>query len=232
MKIVHLYPTLMGTYGDWGNTLAIKHKLELNGIKPVVEVVNPNDKIPYDANLYILGGGEDFGQELACKFLSNDNILQKILSNSSAKLFVICAGLQIIGTSYEVAGVKNRQGLELVDFKTKRLEKRAVGEVLLKSAQFGTITGYENHGGGTILSNNIKPLGTVKYGIGNGFNQKNDGFITNNIIGTYLHGPVLSRNPLLLNFLIEKSFNIKIKTEQNGYIDKLRNERIKSLNIN
>jgi CobQ-like glutamine amidotransferase family enzyme len=203
LKIVNLYPTLMGTYGDFGNTIVLSRRLNILGYKTQTELINVNDSIPADGDIYILGGGEDSGQEIA-KELLDKNDFKKLILEMKKICFVVCAGLQILGSSYEVDGRTQKKGLDILNFTTKRLKKRAVGEVISESDQFGTLTGYENHGGGTFLHNNIMPLGIVKKGVGNNDTDNTEGFIFDNIIGTYMHGPVLARNPNLADFLIEK----------------------------
>ncbi|MDR2454319.1 MAG: glutamine amidotransferase [Bifidobacteriaceae bacterium] len=207
--IVHLYPTLMGTYGDGGNVKVLVKRLAARGLGCRVETVDPGQPVPEQADLYVLGGGEDVSQVAAARALRESGALGRA-AGRGAVVFAVCAGLQVLGHSFEVAGGKIEPGLGLVDATTRRREPRAVGEVLarpLEALLAGSplLSGYENHGGGTDLGPGAKPLARVVAGVGNGGGAAGDGWeglVQGRIWATYLHGPVLARNPALADRLL------------------------------
>ncbi|MDR1393634.1 MAG: glutamine amidotransferase [Bifidobacteriaceae bacterium] len=203
--IVHLYPTLMGTYGDGGNVRLLVRRLAVRGLGATVITVNPGDAVPELADLYVIGGGEDVSQVVAARQLATSGALGRALDRG-AVLFAVCAGLQVLGHSFEVAGGRLEPGLGLLDATTVRRQPRAVGEVLAQPFDGSPLlTGYENHGGGTLLGPLARPLAQVIAGVGNGGGAKGDGtegMVQGNIVATYLHGPVLARNPALADRLL------------------------------
>jgi CobQ-like glutamine amidotransferase family enzyme len=230
----------MGTYGDFGNCLILKSRAEKRGINVCIKTINDKDKIDLDGDIYLLGGGEDIAQKKVTQNLLNNNIFYKIVNNKNSQILAVCAGFQIIGKSYEVIfnnKVKTENGLNILPFITKRMKFRAVGETVSESKIFGTITGFENHGGGTFIDKsdinsncvkNIETLGTIKKGTGNGFNQITEGFISSNIICTYMHGPVLARNPLIADYMLKKIVKKDLLPIDDSLINKMRNNILKN----
>ena len=198
MKIALIFPELLGTYGDYGNALALSQRSTRRGIDVDVMNVSITDELP-DADLYLLGGGEDGPQRLAADLLKKSSLKQRVANG--AHVFAVCAGLQILGTSFCVEGNDAYEGLSLVDVETTRGSVRSVGELLSQVGE-NKMVGFENHGGVTSLSPGIEPLGTVLHGRGN--NGHFDGFVTETIWATYAHGPVLAMNPWLCDEVIAK----------------------------
>jgi CobQ-like glutamine amidotransferase family enzyme len=200
--IVALYPSLLGTYADGGNVAVLERRLAWRGIASDVVTVEVGEAVPEDADLYVLGGAEDGPQSLATDVLAESGVLHRA-ADRGAVVFAVCAGLQILGTSFAISGGRDREGLGLVDIMTKRGERRAVGEVLVEPADglgLPVLSGYENHGGMTIRGSEVAPLGRVLHGVGNG--DGTEGFISGRILGTYLHGPGLPRNPALADLVL------------------------------
>jgi CobQ-like glutamine amidotransferase family enzyme len=231
LGLVHLYPSLMGTYGDGGNMAILERRARERGISARTVTVNPGDPVPALADLYVLGGGEDAGQVAAARLLRESGALGAA-AERGATIFAVCAGLQVLGRNFEVDGGDAEPGLELLDITTRRREPRAVGEVwALPQPELGLppLTGYENHGGGTELGPGVRPLATVRSGIGNGAGgpagDGTEGIEAGNIIATYLHGPVLVRNPELADYLLRLASGHELDQLLTPYVGELREER-------
>lgn len=189
LKVAVLYPELLGTYGDGGNGLVLSERARRRGIEVSLTPVGMRDSVP-EADIYLLGGGEDGPQRLACDLLNASGFVERVIDG--AHVLAVCAGLQILGRSFCVEGDDEYAGLGLVDVVTSRGEERSVGELAVK---VGTryLVGFENHGGRTALGRGVEPLGSVVRGRAN--DGAVDGFRTERIWATYAHGPVLAMNP-------------------------------------
>ena len=202
VRIALVFPSLLGTYGDGGNASVLAQRLRWRGIDADVIDVGVDDAVPEQADLYVLGGGEDTAQTLAVSRLS-DGVLARAVA-AGKTVFAVCAGFQILGESFLVGAGDIVPGLGLVDCRTDRLPgERAVGELLTDAADgLGVLTGYENHGGRTVLGADARPLARVRDGVGNGDGSGGDGLVQGNVVATYLHGPALARNPALADHLL------------------------------
>jgi lipid II isoglutaminyl synthase (glutamine-hydrolysing) len=196
MRIAVLYPELLGTYGDGGNSLVLQQRLKLRGMRATVQRVALGDQIP-PADLYLLGGGEDGPQRLATDSLRRKGFMKTV--RSGALVLAVCAGLQILGKSFAVEGDDEFEGLGLVDAVTVRGAERRVGNMAIES-DGRLLVGFENHGGQTILGAEVQPLGTVLRGFGN--DGQVDGYETEQIWATYAHGPVLALNPWFADHIL------------------------------
>jgi hypothetical protein len=208
LTVVVVYPDLLGTYGDGGNGLVLARRAAWRGI--AVELVEaPSDQPLPSADLYCLGGGEDGPQVRAAEALAADGALVAAAERGAAVL-AVCAGFQIVGRTYPDATGAARPGLGLLDVTTeKSAGRRAVGEVVAEPRLDGppggslpTMTGFENHGGATTVGPEARPLAKVVAGVGNGTASNNEGAWAGRVVGTYLHGPVLARNPALADRLL------------------------------
>jgi CobQ-like glutamine amidotransferase family enzyme len=198
-----VYPDLLGTYGDGGNARILAQRLRWRGIGAEVVTVRLGDRLPATCELYVLGGGEDRPQALAAAELRRDGALARAAAGGAAVL-AVCAGVQVVGRRFLTAdGIV--EGAGLVDLDTVRgLRARAVGELAVDpdpSLGLPRLSGYENHAGATCLGTGVEPLGAVVRGVGNG-TGRGDGFVAGRMLGTYLHGPVLARNPELADLLL------------------------------
>ena len=206
IKIVWLYAKDMSVYGDYGNILAIKKRLELYGLNSKIIEYNPGDDFPMDADIIIGGGGQDSGQ----RKIQPD--LQKIapklaeLADKGVPMLVVCGLYQLFGDYFEtkdgdrLAGVGIFAGLTTVG-----KDERLVGNVVAESDEFGEIVGYENHSGQTFLSGKNIPLAKIIVGAGNNAEGRFEGARYKNVIGTYLHGSILPKNPKITDFLISQA---------------------------
>jgi lipid II isoglutaminyl synthase (glutamine-hydrolysing) len=202
VTIAVVYPDLLGTYGDGGNAIVLAQRLRWRGVAAAVVPIALGTPLPSSADVYVLGGGEDAPQSLAADELRRSRALGTAV-DGGAVVLAVCAGLQVVGTRFLTAeGV--REGAGLVDVSTERgLARRAVGELVVDPAEGGlpVLTGYENHAGASRLGAGVAPLGRVRVGVGNGEGGV-DGFVAGRILGTYLHGPVLARNPAVADLLL------------------------------
>ena len=208
VKIVVVYQSLLGIYGDQGNSRVLAKRLEWRGIDAEVVFAEPGAPLPTDGAIYLLGGGEDAAQTTAVRELKADGGLFRALEGG-AVLFAVCAGYQICGHTFTIGeNDEVRQGLGLLDVTTRRGPKRAVGEVLTRWARPDgstyVLSGFENHGGYTTLGPDATPLARVEVGLGNnGDGTEGATSASGRVIGTYPHGPVLARNPELADHLLE-----------------------------
>jgi CobQ-like glutamine amidotransferase family enzyme len=207
ISIALVYPDLLGTYGDSGNAAILAQRLRWRGHEARVLTISAADTVPADCELYVIGGGEDLPQDLAAARLREERPLHRAVENGAVVL-AVCAGLQILGRSFVGPDGKESDGLGLLDCVTVRsTSDRAIGEVVVEpagewaSAGLPLLTGFENHGAVTELGPDARPVGTVQVGVGNK-DGTIEGAVGGRVWGTYLHGPVLARNPRLADLLL------------------------------
>jgi CobQ-like glutamine amidotransferase family enzyme len=191
LSVALVYPEILGTYGDGGNALVLAERARRRGIDTEILRVGIGDEMP-DAAIYLLGGGEDGPQRLAADLLRESSLASRV--RDGKYVLAVCAGLQLLGTSFAVEGDDEYAGLGLVKAVTRRGLTRAVGELLVRR-DHDVLVGFENHGGRTELGAGLEPFGLVERGRGN--DGVIDGFRTSKIWATYAHGPVLAMNPWL-----------------------------------
>ena len=202
VRLVWVYPDLLSTYGDRGNLLVLVRRAGLRGMAVEVAGVNSDQQVPGDGDIYLLGGGEDLPQVLAARRLRADGGLAAAASRG-AVIFAVCAGYQIIGAEFAGAEGEAVPGLGLLDIRSSRGEQRAVGEITAEvdpGLGVPRLTGFENHQGVTWRGPAARPLAAVLDGVGNG--DGTEGAYGGRVIGTYLHGPALVRNPGLADLLL------------------------------
>ncbi|GAA5196836.1 glutamine amidotransferase [Rugosimonospora acidiphila] len=201
LRIVWLYPDLLSTYGDRGNLLILSRRASMRGIPVECFEVRSDQPIPVDGDIYLLGGGEDGPQALAAQRLMTDGGLYRAVERGAVVL-AICAGYQLLGHSFFAKGQQYR-GLGLLDLHSDRGPSRAVGELagaVDPALGLPMLSGFENHGGRTHLGQGVRPLAQVSVGVGN--DGATEGAWLGRIVGTYSHGPALSRNPALADLLL------------------------------
>lgn len=230
VKIVVVYQSLLGIYGDQGNAKVLDKRLQWRGIDSEVVFVDPGQPLPDDGAVYLLGGGEDNAQTTAVAELKKDGALFAAL-DAGAVLFAVCAGYQICGHTFTIGeNDEVREGLGVLDVTTRRGSRRAVGELLTRwtkpDGSTSLITGFENHGGYTTLGPDAIPLASVEVGIGNA-DDGTEGAVQGRVIGTYPHGPVLARNPELADWVLSLSLGHTLEplTAPQPEHDGLRAER-------
>lgn len=221
MKILSLYPNMMDLYGDSGNLQILKYRAAKRGIKVQIDEYKIGDGAPrfdkYD--LVFMGGGSDREQQtVAADLRKYRKEIQRAIEDGVVFL-MICGAYQLFGQSYRDAEGNLIRGLQIFDFHTEAsLDKsqRCIGNVVVEARLSDVLTtvlvGFENHGGQT--HGVTTPLGRVLYGNGNTFNDEYEGMRYLNFIGTYLHGPLLAKNPVLADYLLELSWRRRYPTRK------------------
>lgn len=225
--IALVYPDLLGTYGDGGNATILAQRLRWRGQPAEVVTVLAGETVPDSCQLYMVGGGEDVPQVSAAHALLATRPLHRAVEGGAAVL-AVCAGLQICGTSF-MAGGEEHAGLCLLDCRSiLGRGPRAVGELVVEpEADLPVLTGYENHAGVTFLGADARPNGRVVVGVGNGDGSALDGAVAGHVYGTYLHGPVLARNPALADLLLGWVMGPLAPLDEHE-TDELRRERLRA----
>jgi lipid II isoglutaminyl synthase (glutamine-hydrolysing) len=228
VSIALLYPELLGTYGDGGNATVLAQRLRWRGIPVEVLDVHAGEAVPTTCQIYVMGGGEDAPQALAAQELRAGRALVDAV-NGGAAVLAVCAGLQVLGNRFAGEDGKAHDGLGLLDCETHRDDgPRRVGEVVATpdpSLDLPELTGYENHGGVTTLGPDARPLGRVVVGHGNDGGDGTEGIVSGRVIGTYLHGPVLARNPALADHLLASVLG-PLEPLDDPEVDALRKDRL------
>jgi CobQ-like glutamine amidotransferase family enzyme len=228
LRIVWIYPDLLSTYGDRGNVLVLERRAGLRGIPVEVVLVNSDQAVPRDGDIYLMGGGEDLPQILATNRLRADGGLAAA-AERGAVVFAVCAGYQILGHEFGGAEGEPVAGLGLLDMRSGRGERRGVGEILADvdpALPVGRLTGFENHQGVTVLGPGARPLARVASGVGNG--DGTEGAFAGRVLGTYLHGPALVRNPALADLLLTWALGPlrQLPPQAEDLVERLRSERL------
>lgn len=202
LRLIWVYPDLLSTYGDRGNLLVLARRAALRGIDVESVLVNADQPVPTQGDLYLIGGGEDLPQTLAARRLRADGGFAAAARRGSV-VFAVCAGYQLMGEHFAGPEGAPEPALEILDLRSERGERRAVGEIVADAdPALGVprLTGFENHGGLTQLGAGVRPLARVLTGVGNGDGA--EGALAGKVLGTYMHGPALVRNPALADLLL------------------------------
>ncbi len=209
IRILQLYPREMNIYGDWGNTLTLQRRLQWRGVKVELVEHQPCSVFPSDIDIVVGGGGQDSGQEkIQDDLLKIGEHLHK-LADDNVPMLMICGLYQLFGRFFKTAEGHTIPGIGIFRAETHGGPERLIGNIVTHSDTFGDIIGYENHSGLTYLDHDQAALGTVVKGAGNNGEDESEGAIYNNVIGTYLHGSLLPKNPALADHLILKALENK-----------------------
>ena len=228
ITIGHLYPDLLNLYGDRGNIQCMMKRCEWRGIEAETIEFKLENEIDFSKlDIVLLGGGSDREQMIVCKRLKEIQEDFKEYVEDDGVVIAVCGGYQLLGNYYQTEEGK-LEGLELVDIYTEQKPGRLIDNIVLQSDLFEMpIVGFENHGGRTYIGNN-KPFGKVLYGSGNDGESGYEGIVYKNVIGTYLHGPLLPKNPQVCDYLIRQA--LKRKYQEDVHLKELEDREEKEAN--
>ncbi len=209
LRICHIYPDLLNLYGDRGNLMTLVNRARWRGVDVRVDEVRLRDSlVPGEHDLYFIGGGEDRQQRLAAPDLRERkrDALDRARTRGAVVL-AVCGGYQLLGHYYRPADGEDLAGVGLLDLTTEHpgaAAARLIGNIVIRCALLGGITlvGFENHGGRTRLGPGAQPLGVVVSGSGNNGEDGTEGAMSGTVFGTYLHGPLLPKNPAFTDHLL------------------------------
>ena len=206
-----LYPDLMNIYGDRGNILTLLKRAEWRGYEAkLVELGRGTTSQMDEVDVFFFGGGQDREQALVYEDLLEfkQPPLERAVANGAVVL-AVCGGYQLLGHYYQTAEGEKFPGIGMIGVKTEAGKKRFIGDVVVDS-DIETITpktlvGFENHSGRTYLGPKARPLGKTRLGHGNNGSDGMEGCLQGTVVGTYLHGSLLPKNPHLADYLIRNA---------------------------
>lgn len=209
IQIAHLYPEKLNLYGDRGNIASLVYRLEKRGIECSVKEYDLADDIDFEnIDIIYLGGGTDKDQAIVRQTLMNKKEEFKNYVEKGGCVLAVCQSFEMLGKYLEQDG-KKEPCLDILDIYTLYAKDRKIGNIVLKNEELGfDIAGFENHGG-RVFSNQCAPLGKVVKGFGNNGESGTEGVIYKNVIATYLHGPLLPKNPQLCDYILLKAIEHK-----------------------
>lgn len=212
LRICHLYPDVLNLYGDRGNILCMEQRLHWRGIEAVttqVPIGEPLDAAAYD--LFFIGGGQDFEQEVLLRDLSSGKAQDIRTAVEEEKTFLaICGGYQMLGEYYKTWDGVQLDFIGAIGVHTIGAKERMIGNYMFRTTPESgdtVVVGFENHSGKTYLSEQVAPLGMMLSGNGNNGEDKTEGARYKNVFGTYSHGSLLPKNPVLCDFILQTALN-------------------------
>lgn len=211
LNICHLYPDVLNLYGDRGNVLCMQQRLAWRGITanitgcPIGEKLHAND-----FDLFFIGGGQDFEQEVLLRDLSGEKTAELIGAIEDEKVVLaICGGYQMLGQYYKTWDGVQCDFTGALDLYTVGSEERMIGNLAFSCERVGTMVGFENHSGKTYLGKGVRPLGSVLSGFGNNGEDGSEGASYKNVFASYAHGPLLPKNPQFCDLLLKTALERK-----------------------
>ena len=207
-----LYPDLMNIYGDRGNIVTLVQRARWRGLDArVLELGKGEHAGMADVDVFFFGGGQDREQELVYDDLLETKAVHLAAAvEDGAAVLAVCGGYQLLGHYYETAAGDHLPGIGLIDLWTKAGARRCIGDVVVEADDSlglspPTLVGFENHSGRTFLGEGVRPLGRVLRGSGNNGADRTEGVACGNLLGTYLHGSLLPKNPHLADRVIGRA---------------------------
>jgi lipid II isoglutaminyl synthase (glutamine-hydrolysing) len=210
MNIVlyNFFPDRLNLYGDRGNVIALQKRCEWRGIQLVIMDIKTTNALNLSkADILFIGGGSDREQGLITNELLKIKKDFKLCIEDGVNCLAICGGYQLLGGHYITLEGKKHMGMEICDFYSTAQKVRQVGNIMIDTKEFGKVVGFENHSGRTC--HHYKPLGKVIKGYGNNGEDGTEGLCYKNVIGTYLHGPILPKNPSITDHIIASAIERK-----------------------
>ena len=205
LRLLQLYPRDMNIYGDWGNTLVLARRAQWAGYDVDLLSYDPGDELPDDVDLLVGGGGQDSGQERIKADLVDRGPQLRAWAADGVPMLVICGLYQLFGHRFVTGTGAEIPGISILDAETVAGRGRLIGNITLESKAFGRIVGYENHSGLTTLATGVTPFGRVRSGDGNNGKDGTEGARADHVIGTYLHGSLLPKNPAVADWLLARA---------------------------
>ena len=205
LTIGHLYPELFNLYGDRGNVQCLLKRLQWRGIDAEVIPLPAGEKVDFvRLDIVCWGGGSDRGQEMAAGYLKGIRDDFRDYVEDGGVVLAVCAAYQLLGNYYRTE-TKTVEGLGILDICTEWKQERLVGNAVLESSYCSTpVVGFENHAGRTEIGD-YTPFGKVLFGHGNTGSGDYEGLVYKNLLATYLHGPLLPKNPEVCDGLLERA---------------------------
>lgn len=205
MKLVHLYPREMNIYGDTGNVLVLRRRLQWRHLPVEVVPISVGDAIPRDLDILLGGGGQDAAQgEIGADFAGRGREL-RAMADDGVVMLAVCGAYQMLGHEFVTSAGLRIPGTGVLDVVTRAEVNRIIGNNVVDTADAGRLVGYENHSGLTELGPRVAPLGATKLGRGNNGRDQTEGAVRDNVVGTYLHGPVLAKSPRFADDLLRRA---------------------------
>lgn len=230
LRILHFFPEHLNLYGDRGNIAILQKRCEWRNLRLEIQEIRRAREVCFqEADLFMIGGGSDREQGLVTGELIQIKEPWKEAIEDGLCGLAICGGYQLLGQYYELADGTRIQGLGLLDYYSKCSDplRRLVGNLGVLSPQFGPLIGFENHGGETFHA--YEALGDVVFGCGNTRSKKKEGLVYKHVIGTYMHGPILSKNPALADWMISTALQRKYRAAALPRLDNSLEEQAKKL---
>jgi CobQ-like glutamine amidotransferase family enzyme len=229
VHLVQLYPRDMNIYGDWGNTLTLKRRLEKYGYAVRLSDHNPGDPFPPDADLLVGGGGQDSGQFRVQEDLQRIAPELRAMAADGVPMLAICGLYQLFGHEFRTGAGETLPGIGILDLTTVGGPTRLIGNIVLESPEFGTVVGYENHSGVTRLGPDQTPLGRVVKCAGNNGEDGTEGARVHHVVGSYLHGSMLPKNPAVADHLIRAAVERRLGAFDAAPLDDTLAERAREV---
>jgi CobQ-like glutamine amidotransferase family enzyme len=230
-----MYPDLMNLYGDRGNLICLKKRMEWYGLDCDIKNINLEDRLDFgQIDMIFMGGGSDREQGLVYHDLlrKSDQLMAEI--ESGLPMLCVCGAYQLLGLYYKSTDGTVLDGLGFFPFYTLGKKGRLIGNILIEAeinGEIQTVVGFENHGGRTYFEGkDLQGLGRVIKGQGNNGEDKIEGLKFNNLIGTYLHGPLLPKNPAIADFYIQAMVErrgIILSEKLDDSIENIAHEQVK-----
>jgi len=208
IRVGHLYPDYLNIYADRGNIAVLAERARVRGHELDVRSIGLGDPVPVgEIDLFYVGGGQDREQDLVARDLAGKAEPLREAVERDAAFLAVCGGYQLLGRRYRDVGGLDLPGIGLLPLETVAGDRRMIGDVLLECSWAGgrTLAGFENHAGRTQLDADAEPLGRVVHGFGNDGRSGFEGCRYRRVYGTYLHGPLLPRNPWFADRLLAEA---------------------------
>lgn len=233
--LAHMYPDLMNLYGDRGNLICLQKRLEWHGHRGQIKPIGLGETPDYaELDFLFMGGGSDREQGLVYQDLLNKSGRLMAAIENGLPVLCICGAYQLLGRYYRSPDGQMMDGLGFFNFYTRSEKGRLIGNIVIESVIDGSrvsVVGFENHGGRTYFEDkNLQPLGRVVKGHGNNGKDGGEGLWYRNLVGSYLHGPLLPKNPVLADYFIRSMCmrrGIEPPGSLNDFIENYAHQQVK-----